>query len=356
MAVNLLNIFSSIREKRLDEALARYEENPGIEETLRVVRLLMKSRDYKQAFMYADNGYQRFPASRELLEARQYSMRRLALEECRDLERRVSAHPRAETVAKIVEIRRSLNDFRSCEKLVKRWKTHFLKSWVLQFAIAKYLFQRSLIEKDPRLATRCLSQLEHACSLRPDNYKTLLYLATLLHQLGKKSQALAAATKILELYPDDPRATALVGYIRNTPGEPGSKGGPASVAPPTADIEEIERRVFEELVGTDHLRAAIMYPAVEIEGAEPAVHFAESEGALAERGVDALADLAHSLTVSSQRMGIGELSSCSMEGESWNLYFHRYSNGQLVLYTDTTFKEEDFARVREKLSPRTQLV
>jgi tetratricopeptide (TPR) repeat protein len=294
-------------------------------------------------------------------------MRKLAIEECRQLKFKISQCPRAETIAKAIEINRSLNDFKACEKIARRWGRRFKESWILQFSIAKYLFQRSLVENDPRISQRCLAQLELAASLKPTNYKTLLYLATLLHQLGKTAPALAAAQKLLAAYPNDPRATALIGYISQAGrGTAGAAVEPSRRADRAADSGDLVEPIFEELKANPAVLAILfqrfsapthesaeteegLAATVERRPSDDRVHFTQGEALHFERGREAFGDLIHSLQLSSHRMGIGKLRGCTLEGGSWNIFFGAYDGGQYLLCTEKSFKEERFLQIQERL-------
>ena len=68
--------------------MEQYAHNPGIEETLCVVDLHLKAKKYSKAFKYANNGYQRFPSSNELLQRRQVALKKKALSDCKSLQKR----------------------------------------------------------------------------------------------------------------------------------------------------------------------------------------------------------------------------------------------------------------------------
>ncbi len=351
MSLNFLNLFGGGLEKKLQNALESYQNNPGEQETLKVAQLLMKKRDYNQAFMYADNGYQRFTNSKELLDMRQLAMKKLAIEECRELQAKLATAPRPESVAKIIEIRRSLNDFKNCEKMCKKWSGQFNESWVLQFAIAKYLFQRSMIEKDPKISERCLNQLEVATRLNPDNYKTLLYLATLQQQLGKKSKALKTAERLVELYPEDARARSLYDYIGG-PNRRVSKASANSSPVETADPQEI----FSEIRSLPSVQAALLND--EQDGTYQTVdsHFKATEEFNWEKGEEVLMNLLHSMETSSQRMGIGQLEGFELKSDAWGIHFQGYEGGCYMFCADKNLKKEKITEWKEKVSSNSETV
>lgn len=342
MSVNFLNLFAGRIEKKLAQALERYQASPGEAETLLVAQLLMKKRDYNQAFMYADNGYQRFPDSQELLALRQLSMKKLAIEECRELQASIARAPRPESIAKVIEIRRSLNDFKACEKMCRKWSAQFSESWVLQFAIAKYLFGRSMVEKDPELSRRCLEQLEKAAVLNPDNYKTLLYLATLQHQLGKKSSARTTVQHLLELFPEDARARSLLAYIDGPARGPGAGGGrgEGEVITPAA--------ILEELQALPSVHAVLLNRVEDDAYVADEVFFRPSEIFEWEEGEEALRSLLHSMESSSQRMGIGQLEGCKLLGDSWSIHYQTFEGGSLLYCADQDLKEEKIREWKQK--------
>ncbi len=354
MGFDFLNIFSAIRARRLRDALECYERAPGVSETARVVRLLLKDGDYNQAFVYSDNGSQRFPESEELMALRQRAMKFLALEECRELDTRMNRSPRPETAAKIIEIRRSLNDFRACEKIARRWGKRFPDSWILLFAVAKYLFQRSLVEQDPKISTRCLNYLEQAAALAPENYKTLLYLATLLHQLGKKSQALHVAEKLTTLFPKDQRARSLSACIRRARGE-----SEALAKESKSDVDDSRESLLATLKDSPSVHGVhVQVPRAPDAEGEPrqASHFRESDVFQFDRGEEILGNLIHSLKTASQRIGIGDLESAVVVGASWNMYYLDAGDEESLFCTTKEFKEDQFAQLAARFAPINEAV
>ena len=346
MSFNFFKTFGSSRQLR--EALEHYASNPGVEETLRVVDIHLKAKNYAKAFKYANNGYQRFPSSTELLDRRQESLKKKALTDCKVLQKRISRNPRPESIAKVIEIRRSLGDFSRCHKLSNSWGDEFPRSWVLQFAIGKYLFQRSLIEKDASTSTRCLEQLELAAALKPGDYKTLLYLATLHYQLGSLAPAVEALEKLLRLFPSEPHAVALLRHMRQAfPEEAVSSRIEESSAETRSELAEA---VFEKIQSFDSIQAALVVqgdsedPDVELDFTSPSL---PSGAQAAER----LRDLIHTLQVSSARMGIGNLLNCVLDGKNWNIYFCRIGSVTLLIYSTKRFTESDFIGLMKMLKP-----
>lgn len=339
-----LNPFKALARRRLEKALDLYAESPGIDETADVVRLLLKLRDYPTAFQYADNGYQRFPDSTELFDLRQSALRELSLEECRNLMARLASEPRPETVAKIVEIQRSLGEFRTCEKLARRWRARFPESWVLQFAIGKYLFQRSLIEKDKRISRRCLEQLEHAARLNPNNYKTLLYLATLLYQVGAMPRALETVERLLRHHPHDPKARALWDWISRAPDE-------RAAGEETPDAEGADAAGLPaEFCSRDDVHGVVVQ---EHRGDREMISSRYSETAPFEftAGDEIFSNLAHALRVSSNRMGLGDLKTCVLEGGGWKILFRNHGYRSLLVCADAEFRHEDFEKLAAEVAP-----
>jgi tetratricopeptide (TPR) repeat protein len=346
VSLNFFKAFGSSR--RLKNALDHYAANPGVEETLLVVDIHFKAKNYAKAFQYANNGYQRFPSSNELLQRRQESLKKKAHADCKVLQKRISRNPRPEAIAKVIEIRRSLGDFTRCEKLSVRWGDEFPRSWVLQFSIGKYLFQKSLIDKDASNSSRCLEQLELAAALKPGDYKTLLYLATLNYQLGALTPAVEALEKLLRLFPSEPHAVALLRHMREAfPDEVISSSVDESTDEKRSEIAEA---VFDRVTNFDSVRAALV---VQGEPDDPDVELDYTSPKLPQNtdASDNLRGLIHSLQVSSARMGIGNLLNCVLDGEKWNIYFCRIGRVTLLIYSTKQFTEGDFIGVMKMLKP-----
>lgn len=346
MSVNFFKAFGSSRQ--LKEALEDYAANPGVEETLRVVDLHLKAKNYARAFQYANNGYQRFPSSNELLQRRQIALKKRALSDYKALQKRIARNPRPESIAKVIEIRRSLGDFGQCEKLSNRWADEFPRSWVLQFAIGKYLFQRSLIDKDATNAARCLEQLELTAALKPGDYKTLLYLATLHYQLGSLAPAVEALEKLLRLLPSEPHAVALLRHMKQAfPEEEVS----SRIEEPSEEAEsELAEAVSERIKSFDSIQAALV---VQGDSETPEAEFDYSSPTLPQsvEAAEHLRGLIHSLQVSSARMGIGNLLNCVLDGENWTIYFCQFGRVTLLIYSTKEFTESDFIGLMKMLKP-----
>ncbi len=329
--------------RRLRKALELYQQSPGIDETVDVVHLFLKCGDGSRAFQYADNGYQRFPSSRKLLELRQETLKEMSREECRQLTRMLSRRASPKLIAKVIEIQRSLGDFAACDKLARRWQSKFEDSWVLQFAIGKYLFQRSLVEKDPELSRCCLEQLQRAAALNEESYKTMLYLGTLLYQLGSIPEAREAVETLLRHHPSDPKARALLECISHasevvTDGEAPEVSAAANVALGKLRLDPAVQAVLVHMSKGE---------AAELEHS----YFANNATFDLSDADEALAELIHSMKVSSNRMGIGELKTCKLEGETWQMFFRNHPYRTLFLCTSDDFPDEDFERIANHVSP-----
>lgn len=341
-------IFKFFRSSRkLKEALARYASNPGIDETTAVVDLYFKAKNYAEAFKYADNGYQRFPSCQELLKERQKALKARAHGEYKQLKKRISRSPQPEIIAKAIEIQRSLGNSSRCEKLISRWANEFPNSWVLQFAVGKYLFQRSVIEKDPETSTECLKHLELAATLKPGDHKTLLYVATLHYQLRSLPEAVAATEKLLRRFPGDRHAVALLHQLRRE----FSKSTTETSVDPGNDPQhtQIALDAFEKTKEIDSVQASLFLQITE-GGEKEYLHTAPELQDVTETS-DLLRGLRHSLEISSTRMGIGDLTTCILDGETWNIFYCRIAGVTLLIYTTKAFQEGDFITLMKRLKP-----
>ena len=296
------------------------------------------------AFQYADNGYQRFPTSEELLELRQDTLKQLSRFECEGITKKLARAPRSDLVAKAIEIRRSLGEFSACEKLARRWKDKFPRSWILQFAIAKYLFHRTMTDKNPALTRRCLEQLQITTSLDPSKYKSALYLSTLLYQTGNITQALESVEELLSYHPQDATARSLWECIQN-----------ATESRKAAEHASDDAAVIDTLQRLERVKDvyAVLLQKGTGSGSNLVHSYFAGHGTMnfTESGVSALGDLIHSVRLSTGRMGIGEIKNCTFEGQSWKLFFRDHPCQSLLLCTSKKFSEEQFENVGNKVAP-----
>ncbi len=350
MSLIYFNPFKFFNARQLKKALACYEKNPGLEETVSVVQLFLNCGRCTEAFQHAEAGRQKFPTSSELNRLRQLAYRKLGASECRALVRQIAANPRPEIIAKAIEIWRSCEDYRQCERLKRKWRDCFPKSWVLQFAIGKYLFHRSVDKKikdqSSEIKIQCLEQMKRAVALNPSNYKSLLYLATILSGTGSASEALKTLDHLLKLYPGDQRAVALRERIQRS-----QRGRQAPPAPFTADAFKASREAHAGQEGSDDIfndlrESPSIFAAVIEEGPrdnpQARCYFAENSCFNFEQGEPAFRDLMHALRSASKRMGIGELKTCILEGGSWRVFLGNHPVKSLLICTDKNFQETGF--------------
>ncbi|MBI4584263.1 MAG: tetratricopeptide repeat protein [Planctomycetes bacterium] len=350
MSLIIFNPFKFFKARQLKKALADYEKNPGLEETVSVVQLFLKCGRCTEAFQHAEAGRQKFPASSELNILRQLAYNKLGALECRALAKQIAAHPRPETIAKAVEIWRSCENYRQCERLRHKWRDRFPDSWILQFAIGKYLFHRSLDKKikdqSSEIKVQCLEQLKRAAALNPDNYKSLLYLATILSGTGSVSDALKTLDRLLKLYPGDQRAVALRERIqrsqRGRQAPPGPFAAEAFKAPREAKAgQEGSDDIFNDLRESPSIFAAVIEEGPK-DNLQAQCYFAENSCFNFEQGEAAFRDLMHALRAASKRMGLGELKTCILEGGSWRIFLGNHPVKSLLICTDKNFQETRF--------------
>jgi tetratricopeptide (TPR) repeat protein len=341
--LSILNPFRFLARRRVEYSLRAYEQSPGVEETAAVVRDLLRCRDYNRAFQYADNGYQRFPSSSELLELRQTTLKEMSKHECRELTRKLSRHPAPEIAAKVIEISRSLGDFAGCDRLARRWTSRFPESWILQFSVGKYLFQRSLVDKDPRLSSRCLEQLELAARLNPKSYKTLLYLATLLYQVGSIPRALDCVEALLKHHPKDPKAQALWECIRTAPTRTGAQDAAGASL---ADLE-----LLRDLEASEAVYGYLVYERRGKGIGVVASRLADDSDFDFRDADSTFSDLIHSFQLASNRMGVGELKTFILEGGSWKVYYRNHPYRSLLVCCARQFGEAEFEKVASTVAP-----
>ena len=344
-------IFYFLRRRRLNRALARYQKNPGLPETLRLAKACLSLQRSRQALEVAAEGRRRFPEDRDL----QTIYERARIIQAHVLLgkalRALHAECTVDHYVRVIELYRALGDFTSAFQYAKDARVRYPEQWGIHFALGKLHYYHSAATGNREDREEALRHLQDSRNLNPDHYNTLILLGITLARLEEFKQAKALVAEILERVPSDPRAQQLSAYIEGASRQP-----PPKV--PAVPQEQQKQAAMEQPVGVQEDRATsrllrdIMaaIPGTvglflfDING-NPVDSLTTPNDVFDFQGrMDGIRSLAQACHFDSRRIGIGNLRSCVVSGKDWHVSMHPQGNCDLVAFLGAATSTQDAER------------
>ncbi len=336
---------------RLSVAMERYRKHPDQDETLAVARLLAKVGDRSGALSYLRNGRKRFPASPEIQQLYAKLWAQSAAAEIRSLERGWRSQPRVEDAARLVELHRSVRNFDVAIRTAEEAEAKFPDSWLLKLAVGKTLYHRFLVSRNAEDGKRAAEALRQARTIKSDCSRALVYLTALLAETGPRSDAIAAAEELARIAPHSTQAQSfrqkLTGASAASTAAP--EAGPPAQTAADSD-EELTSLLLAELRQIPEVCATIIFHP---DGGPVRQHFVPNELFAAENCQQAVASLAAGLHGAAERMGIGRLNTCVVEGDPWWIYLAEVAGKSVVILARKGFKSSAFERLMNRFMTET---
>jgi tetratricopeptide (TPR) repeat protein len=342
--------FGLTRAFRLWAARRRYRHRPGPKQATALASLLAQSGDRPEALEILRKARLAFPEAPEPRRLHETLWSEAAGAEVAALEQAVATAPRVEDMVRLIELHRSLKNFDRCLTVIREAERRFRDSWPVKLAAGKALYHRFLNKRSPEDGAKAVEFLRQAIHLKPDCTRAFLYLAALLAERGRPADALRVADALLKLTPGDERArrlrTRLAGM--RPAGEPPAGGAKkAGTGAGKGDLTQSLAGLLERLRENPAVFGALLFGA---EGNLIGSHAVPNEHFAVEGHEAAVAVLAKAARTAADRIGIGRLRTCSIEGDPWRIYFGEVGGGTLAVLANRSLDAAGFDATVQRFS------
>lgn len=352
MFLGFLNPFQLKNLLKRRAALRRYQRRPGPKETLELVRLHAACGDRPRALAVLQEARMNFPHSADLKRLHECLLAQAAGEEIRALERLVRMGGRIEDHARLIELHRSVKNFDRSIRVAQEADRRFPDSWILKLAAGKALFHQFLLTRSQEQGQKAAECLRQARKLKPDCARAILYLAALLAELGLRSQAVACAEELIRIAPGSVRAKRLRERLAvaprkaEAPAPPKGKRAPGA-APKIPFDPELLSDLMQKLQGNPAIYGSFLFDS---DGSSLHSHVGSDDIFTLENHQDAIAALARSAQGATEKIGIGHLQTCVIEGNPWRIYIGELSGKTLMVFSDRAFSVDQFETLANRYS------
>ena len=337
------HLFAGIR---LRAARARYDSCPGPATAAKVARLLLNLRRGDEALRTIKEARQLFPHAVEVREA-YYAVRRYqAKVALRLARRRLKIRSTPENFVKVANLYRTLGQYNHALKALDAAEKRFPDHWAVYLAKGQLFFNRYKETKKTSDSGACLESLREARRLNQSSYQTLVYFAITTSQLGLYLDARDAIQSILDRNPNDRRALEVKKWIERAEASQ-TRAAKAVAATPKAAVIDDERPVTRP---SSHKQGTLdpeLAPLAALEGVSGLFVFG-ADGNLAyassERttefdftdAVDVVKAIVAECRFDASNLGLGELDSCSLSGDTWRIVVRAEDSHYLAVFRDRT--------------------
>ncbi len=347
MLFGFLNPFRMALSFRLHAARKRCRKKAGPKDVMELAQLLVRSGDRAAALRELQKGLIASPRAVELRKLHDSLWAEIAGAEIKALEKITRSGGEVQDFARLIELYRSLKRFDRCIAVAQAAEKKFSDSWVLKLAAGKALYHRFVSTRTPEDGRKAADVLRQVVRKKADCSRAWLYLAALLAELGQQAEAAQAADELVRLAPGNERARKLHTRLHGASAA-GKHRKQAAAGRPRAGAE-------------GDLLAGFMAKLRENSAVMGAVVF-DGEGAVADRYSvknDLFALEGHESTLSAlgkcaggaaDRMGIGRLRLCVIEGEEWRMFFAQVAGGTVAVLATRAFSASAFESMAGRFS------
>ncbi len=322
------SILNSLRRRRLRKAIKRYRSSPGPGQSMRLARLFAELGDGEKAVKVLANARRRFPDHRTVDKLYRAQKTKQAMRSLRRIDRLLETDRSLRLLSKACDLAAAVGDFDRAARYAGEASRFHPNHWQSHLILGKLYFHRFNSTRDEYDREQALTHLNESYELQPGNYDTLLLLSLMLARTGNFQAAHELTEYLLELAPQDPKATQLLGHIRHCLRQP-SEHAPEQLK---------DHRQLESI--TPNLQAA-MENLREIEGVV-GLFLLDQEGNMLDRFVeendvfdfdesdDPLRAMIRTCRSDASRIGIGDLRSCMIYGEGWQVIIRAFESMQVA--------------------------
>lgn len=295
---------------------------------MRLARLFAKLGDGDKAIKVLANARRRFPNHRAVDRLYRTQKTKQAMRSLRRIDRLLETDRSLRLLSKACDLAAVLGDFDKAARYAGEASRLHPNHWQAHLILGKLYFHRFNSTRDDYDREQALTHLNESYELQPQNYDTLLLLALMLARTGNFQAAHDLTEYLLEVHPNDAKGRQLLGHIRHCLRQPSEQA-----AVPLKDHGPLERITPNTQAAMENLR--------EIEGVVGLFLF-DKEGNMLDRFVedndvfsfseddDPLRAMIKTCRFDASRIGIGDLRSCMIYGEGWQVIIRAFETMQVA--------------------------
>lgn len=330
-------IFTSITRWQLRQALNNYKKSSGPRQSLQLARLLMKSGSGTQAVRVLTLAKRRYPEHKRIQRAYRTTKRQQASRALKRVERRLKHDRTLRLLSKACDLCCATQQYDKATGFADEATKLYPDNWQTHFILGKLYFQRSNKSGSSDDHEQAITHIDRAYQLNPDDYDVLLLLAISLARVEEYGVALEIAGRIIELWPEDPRASQLVRHVEQV--RDSSPDGPFENE--FNDVVDSPTNQFDTLL--DQLRRVEGQSGAFIIDAEGAVirsSAQESDNFTLSEAQGPIESMIRACHVEVSRIGIGQFQSCLICGIDWQVLVRSFDLFDLVVFCEGSHGEE----------------
>jgi tetratricopeptide (TPR) repeat protein len=328
----------------LRQSYERYKEDPSEQATLAVVRCLRDLRRLKDAFRWVRKARAQFPTSRQAEKLYNSIRRRRTQDALRIAKAALQERSSIANFVRVIELLRISGRWRRAFRCATRAEREFPEAWQVQFAVGRLYQQRFEEKGEEKNGWLAAEHLEQSRSLNPNDYTTLLLLAMVLVRLKSFQEAREAVDSLLGLAPNDTRGLSILGYIEQVEGRLRTEAEGVSRTSREAAVASTGQpaeKLIETVMAAPGTIGAFLFDAQK-QVLDTAIR--DNEVFDFSVPVEVLEAVVAACHLDTRRIGLGDLVSCTVTGESWNMAYRPFTAGGVLAFYQGRDSEDALQR------------
>ena len=342
-------MFSALTRRKLRKTLNSYRLSARPRTAAKAAKLLLKLGRGDEAFRLVKEAKRAFPKSQVVADAHIKVRRKQAKQALKKTRLLIKQEPTLDLYIRASDLHRTLGEFERALSCLDTAENLFDDHWAVHLTLGKLYFARYRAQRNKADAAGATEHLRHAAALNPHGYSVLIHNAIVNSHLGNYEEASEAVTTILADFPDDAKALGLQAHLARVfetdTAEADAETESYSEAEPAGrddqpQEDDAEDAAFQELTAEEHVAGVFAI------GADGAVDFSSSRSSDIfdfEDADDAVRAIAAECRYNSTSLGIGDLQSCHLVGEDWEVYLHAFASKHYVCFAEKSEESESLA-------------
>jgi len=337
----MLGLFSNPssprRRKKLKAAYDRYQLNPGENESLAVARNLLATGRLDVAFRWMRKARTHFPGSPKIEKLYNQVKKLKTQDALRTATQEAKVKPSPQNLVRMCELLRMSGNWKNAYMSTLEAQRQIPDNWEIYLVLARLFFQRFSNSKNKKYGRLTLAQLNQALELNPGEYRTLLLLAMTHVRLEQFEEAGAVLRDLLRIAPRDAKATNLLAFLKKTaPHVVGS----ADSGTATTSTGVVDGNLLEKVMTIPGAVGAFQFDA---NGEVVGTLSRECQSFDSSAPVEVVESMAGACHLDTRRLGLGELTCCTLRGEGWIMGYRPTGDGGVLVFVEDNVSEEQIA-------------
>jgi tetratricopeptide (TPR) repeat protein len=323
---------------KLQASIERYRSAPTQADGLAAARRLIRMGRLDEALSWLRSVRQDLPSSRPVRRFYDKVRKKKALSALSRARREARESPSAANLVQVCEYLRIGGRARQAFRQAAKANRLFPENWQVKLALGRLHFDRFSLTRDERDGWPAVDHFEQSRALNPKDYTTLLLLAITLTRLGAHEDALEVTEEILASRPADPRALGLKDYASNCLTEQLAASLESSGGEPDHEAPAPGESHLERVMALPHAAGAFLFD----EQAQVADTLVRENGSFDfSVPLEVLESIAATCRLEAERIGLGALQWCSLQGEGWTAGYRILARTAVLAFLESEICEEE---------------